>query len=124
MDERALSVKAAILRGVVNSREDVTKGMDVKELARITFEESRGQNGGWLLSNDEDRFRVGCATIYTLASEEDQERIEREMRMLNALGAAMQGVPVDFSSFGDNLEESDLIGLMRIYRSTAGDKPE
>ena len=115
MDDNATAVKAAILRGVVNSREDVREGMDIRELARITFKASRTEEAGWLMANDGDRFRVGCAVIYTLASEEDKERIEREIKMLSALGAAIQGVPVDFSRFED---DPDVIGLMAIYKET------
>jgi hypothetical protein len=121
MDEKKLKLCAAILRSVVSGRDDVTEGMDVKVLARIAFEESRRSTGGWMLQDDEDRFRTGAAVVYLLASEEDKERVSRELRLLGTLSAAISGIPVNFGAL-EGVDEDDIIGLTKIYRDT--DKEE
>jgi len=120
MNTNTLMVSVTAIKRAVESHPDYREGIPIGDLVRIAFNETRRDGGAaWLLSEDEDRFRVGLVVAHTLASEKDKRRIDKEVRMIVALDAALgKGVPMNLADF-DDVGENDIIGLISIFRETA-----
>lgn len=66
----------------------------------------------WMVTDPEKQYRAAVGAVYTLASEDERERIEAEMQSLNALNAMLSGLPIDL----DRVETpDDPIGIMKLW---------
>jgi len=67
-------------------------------------------------ANDDTQFRTALAAVMLAGNDEDRSAIERSMKPLRMLSAAMSGIPVDFSSV---LEDADgLLPLMKLWQDS------
>lgn len=66
----------------------------------------------WMAVDESERFQAAIGAVLADASPEDKARIEAELRPLKMLGAAQQGIPVDFSQL--EVPENP-IGLMQLW---------
>ncbi len=81
----------------------------------------------YMIHDEEMRFRCAIGVlIVTLLNHErqaDHDKVVEELRGLNSLAAAMQGVPVDFERvFGDEERDASYwVGLVRIWQEVRRD---
>ena len=90
---------------------------DVKEVAAAAFRLARDENYGWMLVDDDQRFRAGIGALLLRYNRYDaavKARIDGELRVFRAMAAATQGVPVDMARVLDETPEP--IGLYTIFR--------
>ncbi len=81
----------------------------------------------WMITSEDHRMRCAIGVLIVLLLAEgrhaDHDKVVEELRGLNALSAAMTGVPVDFERvFGE--EERDVsywVGLVRIWQEVRRD---
>lgn len=52
----------------------------------------------WMATNEDDQFLAACEGTARVVDDEDRERIEASLRLLQTLSAAASGVPVDFDA--------------------------
>ncbi len=117
MNDAALMIAAnSILR-------ELPESDDVETVARAAMKEAQddGADGHfWVfyVTSDDMRFRsaVGALLLKYKDDAEVKERIESEMRTIQALSSAMKGVPVDFAEVTAREEDSEPLGLMNLYR--------
>ena len=71
----------------------------------------------WMVLDRDQQFQGAVAAIYELSDEATRERLTRELDVLKALSAVVQGVPVDFGAVvGDEEKAPELIGLSKFWR--------
>ena len=90
---------------------------DVKDQADMAFRLAMDHNHGWMIYQDEDRFRAGVGALAILhhGNEEITARIKWEMDLAKILNAATSGVPVDWDALPMEEDRPEAIGLNRIY---------
>lgn len=80
----------------------------------------------YMIQGEEMQFRCAIGVlIVTLVHHgrtAENDKVTEELRGLNSIGAAMQGVPVDFSQiFTDESLGHDWVGLVRIWQEVKRD---
>lgn len=70
-------------------------GPSVEEKVKAAMKATRSH---WLATDENDRFVAAVEGAARCVSEEDLERIQFSMRMLQSLSVAASGVPVDFGA--------------------------
>jgi hypothetical protein len=65
--------------------------------------------------SDDAMFRTALAAVMLDASEDEKELITKSMKPLQALSAAMSGIPVDFGE----VEMDGILPLMEMWRNSA-----
>ena len=79
----------------------------------------------YMIHSEEMQFRcaIGTLIVALLNHErhEDHRKVEDELRGLNSLAAAMQGVPVDFTQLMEDDAGRDWVGLVRIWQEVRRD---
>lgn len=97
--------KAAVQRAVADEPD-----LSLEGRLRAAFAVTRHH---WVVVDEEKRFRAGVGGAMLLASVEERERLEAELRALATLSAAIAGVPVDIGG----LAEFEPVGLLGIWQS-------
>lgn len=67
-------------------------------------------------ANDDMQFRTALAAVMLAGNDEDRGAIERSMKPLRMLSAAMSGIPVDLGSLLDDADE--LLPLMKLWHES------
>jgi hypothetical protein len=76
----------------------------------------------WMAVDENERFQAAVGAVLCDASQEDKARIQAELQPLKMLGAAAQGIPVDFSQM---VVPENPIGLMKLWHEVkAGQKSD
>ena len=71
----------------------------------------------WMVLDRDQQFQGAVTAIYELSDEATRERLTRELDVLKALSAVVQGVPVDFGALvGVEGEAPEPIGLSKFWR--------
>lgn len=68
----------------------------------------------WVRDED-DRFRVAVGAVLLDANDEERELINNELRFLQALSAAVGGIPVDMGRVLNNFDSDKAIGLRALW---------
>ena len=67
----------------------------------------------WMVLDEDKQFRGAIGAVMLLVDNETRERIELEMKSLNALSAMLSGVPIDI----ERVEvPEDPIGLLKMWK--------
>lgn len=90
--------------------------LDKKELARKSFELACDENYTWFITDQDALFKIGCGALLLVLSEEDKCLLKHEIESLNALSAAMSGVPVDMGAVLESTKPEDFIGVLGIFK--------
>lgn len=75
----------------------------------------------WMSSrapNDDTKFRTALAAVMLSGSEDDRRVITNSMKPLQALSAAMTGLPIDLERVLESAQADD-IPLMKLWHETA-----
>lgn len=79
----------------------------------------------YMITGEEMQFRcaIGVLIVTLLHHErhEEHRKVVEELRGLNAISAAMQGVPVDFAQLHEEDGGRDWVGLVRIWQEVRRD---
>ena len=71
---------------------------DLKEKLLFAMKEARRGVSGLALLSDDEKFRVAIASVIMSSEGEEKERLEWEMKCLQALSAMTSGLPIDIVS--------------------------
>lgn len=107
--ENSVLISAALIKNTAEQKLEAEA--TIADKARLCFELSFTESCGWLLSNDDKRFRAGCAALLLLSDEESQEKINKELLVIQSLGAAMSGIQIKMDDALANLNPIGLLGL-------------
>lgn len=115
-DENAVLLTAGIIHAELKKLPGETP---IKDVVKAAFVASHTEDTAWMLSTDDGRFRAGVGGLLLRYKGDDEmtERITHELNLVRALGAATQGVPVNFEALSN--EDIQPIGLMKVYREVA-----
>lgn len=95
--------------------------ISVEDRCKEAMRLCRKDDACFMCATDDEKFKVGLGGLLLFFRDdaETKARIEREIRMLSALSAAMSGVAIDFASaFGDVESEAKPLGLMGMFRES------
>ena len=85
------------------------KGIDdLEERAKACM---KAAHNHWMATDETEQFNGAVAGLSFLSNEEEKERINESIQISNAFGAAMSGVPVDFTEIAK--AEVEPIPLMK-----------
>jgi len=77
--------------------------------------------GGHWLTLDEDfcfRGAVGGVLISEETTDEEKERLTSAISAIRSINALVSGVPVDLETLAENLKESELAPIVKIWKET------
>lgn len=79
-----------------------TAGPTVEEKVKAAMKATRGH---WMATREEDQFLAACEGAARHLGEDERARMVETIRIMNALGSAVSGVPVDFGALIPENEE-------------------
>jgi len=124
MNQAVLMINVSELKRTVEYRlTELGSKPPLPELARICFTEAQNDRVFmWSPQTEDERFRLACGALLLLIEGEDRDRVARELRALQAISAAMSGIPVDFESVFAGMDKGEAeapIGLLKIFRDAS-----
>lgn len=75
----------------------------------------------WMQTNKDEQLRAALAAAMLESDEGECDRIRRNVDVIRALNAAMNGVPVDMGQVMDQLEEAEVLPLRKLWAEAVGD---
>lgn len=78
----------------------------------------RASYGHWMVTDEEQQFSGAVAAALMLSEGEDKKRMEAAIDVMKALGAAMQGVPVDMAAVMNQHEGVEPVPLRKLWEET------
>lgn len=96
---------------------------DLEAACRASFAYAVSDQAKWLARDELEVFKLGVGGVLLYYLKRDPvivERINREMRTLAVLSAAMDGVPVNWEAVDVDEERHPPLGLLRYYREAKG----
>lgn len=106
-------METTILVAITELRHTANKPGTLEERLKATMLEAKNH---WLVTDDDERFRSAIGAVLLESTEEEQARINSEMRVLNVLSAAMRGVGVDWSALEAEADNEPL-GLVQMWKA-------
>jgi hypothetical protein len=107
---------AEMMIAVSSFRDDVPKDKPLEQRINWAMNHVRkNQRDIFWMSyevNDDDMFRTVLAAVMLSASDEEKALITKSMKPLQALSAAMSGIPVDFG----NVDMDGILPLVEMWR--------
>ena len=103
---------AGIMVGIAELRGKVDSKQPLEERLKVAM---RGALNHWMVTDEESQFKMAVGAVMVEATEEEQERINIDLRVLKALSAALSGVPVNFSSLADEVDKDKAVGLSKLW---------
>lgn len=92
MNDAMLMIAATEAKARIDGKEFATVEEKLKEAMRATKDH-------WGVTDEQTQFKAAIAAVLmSKPSAEDEQRIKEELEVLKLLGAATQGIPVDFSA--------------------------
>lgn len=119
MSEQFLRIGVAIVKAVVEPQVLTNGEMTLEDRAKACFRSALAESSSWFTASDEEKFRIGCGALLLLSDGEERERVENTLRCLQALSAAMNGVPVDFASMFQGGPD-DVVPLLPWFNEVRG----
>jgi len=114
--ENSIMIGIAELRASVDSKQPLEERLKVAMRAALNH---------WLVIDEEGQFRMAVGAVMIEATEEEQKRIEVDLKFLRALSSAASGVPVDFGRLMEELKEDgapEAIGLRKLWDDVKAEK--
>ena len=123
MDQIELQLAVSFVVSTLENRFGKTTLLDLekaKEAMKLASEQTFGNDHNlfWMLRHevsDNDRFETAMVSVFVKCDPEMKRVVEREMRVIRALNAAMTGIQVDMGAALEELKDQPTIGLMRIF---------
>ena len=112
----AVEVSAAFV--ISSLRRENVEALPPREIARLACEKSFDEGVCFMVTNDEDRYRIASAATLALLEGEAREILEKEFKLLSMLAAATSGIPVDWSVALEDepTPEDKQIGMLKIFK--------
>lgn len=96
---------------VIAEAKSAAEGKDTLE-DKLTAAMNSARNH-WMVLDEDKQFRGAVGAVMLLVDDETRERIEIEMKTLNAMSAMISGVPIDI----ERVEvPEDPIGLLKMWK--------
>ena len=92
-----MSENTGIAIGIIEAenRDKLEAAETAEEMLRIAF---KGARDHWMFTDEDDQLKGAIGAAMHHMNDEDKKRVKAELKVMNALGSAMSGVPVDFSA--------------------------
>ena len=111
-----------ILIGIAELRTRVDTNQPLEERLKVAM---RGALKHWLVFDEEGQFKMAVGAVLAEATEEEVERINVDIKFLNAMSSAASGVPVDFGRLIEELGEDSAakaVGLGKLWDEVKAEK--
>jgi hypothetical protein len=103
--------KIALAVGMIEAenRDELKAASTAEEKLRIAF---KGARNHWMFTDEDEQMRGAIGAAMHHMTPEERERVESELKALQAISAATRGVPVDFGAiqFPENP-----IGILKMW---------
>lgn len=105
-------MKTTILVAVTEIQQSINKAESIEDRLTAAMEQARNH---WLVVDENEQFQAAIGAVLNTSTEEEQEKINAELNVLNALSVATTGVPVDFKAI--EMSENP-IGIIKLWKRT------
>lgn len=113
-DTNAIHITASLVK-----REVKRLGLEkAEDILRAAMKEVQTEGSGWMVGSENDKIMSAVVASMSLMKEEDKKRLKKELDFFKSLGAASDGVPVDFASLMEQMGEFEPIGIRKIWEGT------
>ena len=105
----------SIMIGIAELRTGVDSNQPLEERLKVAM---RSALDHWLVTDEWGQFKMAIGAVMTEATEEEQERMNVDIKFLSALSSAASGVPVDFGRLIEELGENGAakpVGLRKLW---------
>lgn len=112
----------SIMIGIAELRTNVDPKQPLKERLKVAM---RAALEHWLVLDEENQFKMAIGAVLIEATEEEQERINIDLKFLKAMSSAAGGVPVDFGRLMEELGEdgaTKAVGLQKLWGEVKAEK--
>ena len=109
-------VGIAELRTMVDSKQPLEERLKVAMRAALKH---------WHVLDEESQFKMDVGAVLAEATEEEQERMNIDLKFLRAMSSAASGVPVDFGRLIGELGEDSAakaVGLRKLWNEVKAEK--
>jgi len=106
---------SSLMIGIAELRTMVKAEQSLEERLKVTMKAALKH---WLVTDEEKQFKMAIGAVMVEANEEEQERINIDLKFLRALSSAASGIPVDFSRLIVELGEESAtkaVGLRKLW---------
>lgn len=113
---------SSLMIGVAELRTMVDPKQPLEERLKVTM---RAALNHWLVLDEEGQFKMAVGAVMVEATEEEQERMNIDIKFLRALSSAASGVPVDFGRLIEELGEDSAakaVGLRKLWDEVKAEK--
>ena len=106
-------MNSSMLIGIAELRTNIDPKQTLEDRLRATMREASNH---WLVIDEQDQFRMAIGAVMVEATEEEQERLNIELKVLKAISTAINGIPVDWSNLVSDSDRDKFIGLSDLWR--------
>lgn len=111
-----------IMIGITELRAKVDSKQPLEERLKVVM---RAALGHWCVLDEESQFKMAVGAVIMEATEEEQERINLDLKFLSSMASAASGVPVDFVRLVEELGEDSAtkaVGLRKLWDEVKAEK--
>ena len=117
-------INNCVLIGIAELRTKVDPEQPLEERLKVAMKAALNH---WLVTDEESQFKMAVGAVMVEATEEEQERLNIELKFTGALSATTTGIPVDFGrlieEFGEGSAEK-VVGLSKLWDGVRGSNGE
>ena len=111
-----------IMIGITELKGKVDPNQPLEERLKVAM---RAALGRWCVPDEERQFRMAVGAVMVEATEEEQERINLDLKFLGSMASAAMGIPVDFARLIEELGEDSAtkaVGLRKLWDEVKAEK--
>ncbi len=112
-DQAVLSISCSAI--VHDYLKPLPREAEEEKVLEAAFVGSFDDNCTWMVGDDDLRFRCGIGALLIFYKDDGEmtDRIKHELLLIQALSAAMRGVPVDFAAMPE--DGPGFVGMRKYY---------
>ncbi len=103
------------MAGVAELRAGVDSKQPLEERLKVAMRRALKH---WLVFDEEGQFKMAVGAVLIEATEEEQKRMNLDLKFLLTISAAVSGVPVDFGRLVEEMGEDSptkAVGLRKLW---------
>ncbi len=111
----------SIVIGIAELRSGIDPKQPLEERLKVAMRKALNH---WLVFEEEGQFKMAVGAVMVEATEEEQERMEIDLKFLKAMSSAVSGVPADFVRLAEELKgnEDKVVGLRKLWGEVKAEK--
>ncbi len=98
-----------VLIGITEIKQSMDNAASIEDRFKSAIKQAKNH---WLVTNEDDQLKMAIGAVLVTATEDEKERINKELDTIRTMNAAIGGVPIDLESLDMNYEP---IGILKLW---------